>query len=303
MKDHARLVNTIPIIITIFFYLLLLGLFLRDAISGISFLVILLLSLFMLSIFIFLFRRKKTNRQQLPISLAILLLLFCYELPLLGFVTKTYVANVYVEPRPTIKGSGIFIVSVSYKPLDNMKSQQEVQKYLRNHTDLEVINVAKLTNEILYENKNNTIFEWLQLKKTPKEEMRENLKLYFGKEEARLTEYFKHDKAVGDSAGLSLLLTELIIKGELQNNLRLAITGAIDSEGNVLAIGGLREKLQNVKKYGFPFIIIPSENAKEAETLQRELKLNIEVFDVEHVEEAIKVINDLNEKYKKQMDN
>lgn len=128
--------------------------------------------------------------------------------------------------------------------------------------------------------------------------MRENLKLYFGKEEARLTEYFKHDKAGGDSAGLSLLLTELIIKGELQNGLRLAITGAVDGNGNVLAIGGLREKLQNVKKYGFPFMIIPSENAKEAEALQRELKLNIEVFDVDHVEEAIEVINDLNKKYR-----
>ncbi|MEK4523578.1 S16 family serine protease [Psychrobacillus sp. FSL W7-1457] len=286
-------------IITIVFYLLVLGLFLRDAIDGISYLVLLLLSLFMLIISIFIFRRKQKTKKQLTIALAILLLLFCYELPLLGFVTKTYVANLYVEPRQTVEGSGIFIVSVSYKPLDNMKSQQEVRKYLRNHPDLEVINVAKITNEILYENKNRTIFEWLQLKKTPKEEMRENLKLYFGKEEARLTEYFKHDKAIGDSAGLSLLLTELIIKGELQNDLRLAITGAIDAEGNVLAIGGLREKLQNVNKYGFPFIIIPSENAKEAETLQRELKLNIEVFDVEHVEEAIEVINDLNEKYKK----
>lgn len=253
----------------------------------------------MLTISIFIFRRKQKTKQQLTISLAILLLLFCYELPLLGFVTKTYVANLYVEPRQTVEGSGIFIVAISYKALDNMESKQEAQEYLRKYPDQEVITINKVRNEILYENKNRTIFEWLQLKKTPKEEMRENLKLYFGKEEARLTEYFKHDKGIGDSAGLSLLLTELIIKGELQNGLRLAITGAIDAEGNVLAVGGLREKLQNVKKYDFPFMIIPSENAKEAETLQRELKLNIEVIDVEHVDEAIEVINDLNEKYKK----
>lgn len=243
-------------------------------------------------------RRKHKTRKKFSISLAILLLLFCYELPLLGFVTKTYVANLYVEPRQTVEGSGIFIVAISYKPLDNMESKQEAQEYLRKYPDQEVITITKVTNDILYENKNRTIFEWLQLKKTPKEEMRENLKLYFGKEEARLTEYFKHDKAGGDSAGLSLLLTELIIKGELQNGLRLAITGAVDGNGNVLAIGGLREKLQNVKKYGFPFMIIPSENAKEAEALQRELKLNIEVFDVDHVEEAIEVINDLNKKYR-----
>ena len=299
MKDKAQSLNVIPIIITIVFYLLVLGVFLRDAIDGISFLVLLLLSLFMLTISIFIFRRKQKTKQQLTISLAILLLLFCYELPLLGFVTKTYVANLYVEPRQTVEGSGIFIVAISYKTLDNMESKQEAQEHLRKYSDQEVITITKVRNEILYENKNRTIFEWLQLKKTPKEEMRENLKRYFGKEEARLTEYFKHDKAIGDSAGLSLLLTELIIKGELQNGLRLAITGAIDAEGNILAVGGLREKLQNVKKYDFPFMIIPSENAKEAETLQRELKLNIEVFDVEHVEEAIEVINDLNEKYKK----
>lgn len=299
MKDKAQSLNVIPIIITIVFYLLVLGVFLRDAIDGISYLVLLLLSLFMLTISIFIFRRKQKTKQQLTISLVILLLLFCYELPLLGFVTKTYVAKLYIEPRQTVEGSGIFIVAISYKNLDNMESKQEAQEYLRKYPDQEVITITKVRNEILYENKNRTIFEWLQLKKTPKEEMRENLKLYFGKEEARLTEYFKHDKGIGDSAGLSLLLTELIIKGELQNGLRLAITGAIDAEGNVLAVGGLREKLQNVKKYNFPFMIIPSENAKEAETLQRELKLNIEVIDVEHVDEAIEVINDLNEKYKK----
>lgn len=280
------------------FYFLLLELFLREIIAGITFLVILLLSLIVLFLSLLVFRKKRKMRLKITISLIILSLLLCYELPLLGVVSKTHVADFYLEPSQTVEGSGIHIVSVGSIGLDNMKSDQEAREYLRKNHEEEIITITKLTNRILYGNKNRQILKLLHLQKSPKEKMRENLKLYFGKEEARLSEYFKHDEAIGDSAGLSLLLTELIIKGELQNSLRLAITGAIDAEGNVLAIGGLREKLQNVEKYGFPFMIIPSENAKEAEVIQRELNLNIEVFDVNHVEEAIEVIDTLNEKYR-----
>ena len=150
---------------------------------------------------------------------------------------------------------------------------------------------------MLYENKNRTILEWLNLNgKSPKEEMREHLKQYFGKEEQRLTDYFSRDRAVGDSSGLSLLLTELILMGGLQNDLPLAVTGKINGEGDVLAIGSLKEKIQIAEKAGFQFMIIPSENALEAVNLQKELKTTIEIFDVNHVDKAVELITYLNGK-------
>ncbi|WP_342577834.1 S16 family serine protease [Psychrobacillus sp. FSL K6-2843] len=296
--DKFRSLNVVQVILTIFFYLLFLILYLQDYIDGISFLLILLISLIVLSISMIVLRKKRATRRKIGISLSILLLLFCYELPLLGFISKTQVADVYLEPRQTVVGSGIYIVSVASIPLDNMESKQEAQEYLI-RTNEDFYKITKLTNQILYKEKNKTLLSWIHLnEKSPKDKMRENLKQYFGKEEVRLTDYFKHDQAIGDSSGLSLLLTELIIKGELQNRLKIAVTGAIDGDGNVSAIGGLKEKLQTADKYDFHFMIIPSENAKEAVAIQKELKLNMEVYDVEHVDGAVELINDLNEKYR-----
>lgn len=146
--------------------------------------------------------------------------------------------------------------------------------------------------------KNETLLQWLKVNsKSPKEEMRANLKQYFGKEEQRLTDFFNTDLAEGSSSGLSLLLTELIIRGELQNHLPIAVTGSINGDGDVSAIGLLKEKIQIAEKAGFQFMMIPSENAKEARKIQKELKTKIEIIDVGHVDEAVELINYLNDKY------
>ena len=44
-------------------------------------------------------------------------------------------------------------------------------------------------------------------------------------------------------------------------------------------------------------MIIPSENAEEVATIQKEIKANVEIFDVSHVDEAVQLIHDLNEKH------
>ena len=143
------------------------------------------------------------------------------------------------------------------------------------------------------------MLSWMGLnEKSPKEEMREHLREYFGKEEQRLTDYFNHDQTNGNSAGLAILLTELMINGTFQNNLPIAVTGTINGKGDVTAVGGIKEKIQIAEKSGFQFMIIPTENSKEAETSQKELHTNILIFDVDHVDEAVELINYLNEKYK-----
>lgn len=284
--------------LTLLFYLLFLFLYLQDVIDEISYLAILLISLLILSISIVVFRKKRTVRRKMTIPLSILLLLFCYELPLIGFATQSHIANIYFEPSETVERSGIFIISIEIETLKNMESKQAVQEQLtKEHKD--VLTIIKLTNPMIYKNKNRTLLSWLGLtERSPKEKMREDLREYFGKEEQRLTDYFKNDQATGNSAGLAILLTELMLNGTFQNHLPIAVTGAINGKGEVTAVGGIKEKIQIADKSGFQFMIIPSENSIEAETFQKELNTNIRIFDVKLVDEAVEQINSLNEKYK-----
>lgn len=235
-------------------------------------------------------------KRKVTISLAILLLLFCYELPLIGFASQSHIVDIYLEPRETVERSGIFIITIGTKTLNNMESKQAVQELLtKEHKD--VLTISELTNPMSYKNKNSTLLSWFG-QKSPKEKMREDLSEYFGKEEQRLTDYFKNDQSIGNSSGLALLLTELMINGTFQNQLPIAVTGAINGKGEVTAVGGIKEKIQIAEKSGFQFMFIPRENSKEADTFQKELNTNIRIFDVNHVDEAVEQINYMNEKYK-----
>jgi len=298
IQKAKRFSIILHISLTLIFYLLFLFLYLQDVIDEILYLAILLMSLLILSISIVVFRKKRTVRRKMTISLSILLLLFCYELPLIGFAGQSHIADIYFEPRETVERSGIFIISIEIETLNNMESKQAVQEQLtKEHKD--VLTIIELTNPMSYKNKNRTLLSWLGLnERSPKEKMREDLREYFGKEEQRLTDYFNYDQATGNSAGLAILLTELMINGTFQNHLPIAVTGAINGKGEVTAVGGIKEKIQIAEKSGFQFMIIPSENSKEAETFQKELNTNIRIFNVNHVDEAVEQINYLNEKYK-----
>ncbi|MGE7602564.1 S16 family serine protease [Peribacillus sp. NPDC097675] len=234
----------------------------------------------------------------MTISLSILFLLFCYELPLIGFAVQSHIADIYHEPSETVERSGIYIIGIDVETLNNMESKQAVRDQLTNeHKD--VLTITEINNSMSYTNKNRTLLSWFGLNaKSPKEKMREDLREYFGKEEQRLTDYFHNDHATGNSAGLAILLTELIINGTFQNHIPIAVTGAINGKGEVTAVGGIKEKIQIAEKSGFQFMIIPSENGKEAETFQKELHANIRILDVNQVDEAVKQINYLNDIYK-----
>lgn len=297
--ELAKCFSTIfHIPLTLLFYLLFLFLYLQDVIDEISYLAILLISLLILSVSILVFRNKRTVRRKMTISLSILFLLFCYELPLIGFAVQSHIADIYYEPSETVERSGIYIIGIGVETLNNMKSKQAVQEQLtKEHKD--VLTITELTNSMIYTNKNRTLLSWFGLdERSQKEKMREDLREYFGKEEQRLTDYFNYDQAQGNSAGLAIILTELIINGDFLNHIPIAVTGAINGKGEVTAVGGIKEKIQIAEKSGFQFIIIPSENGKEAETFQKELHANIRIINVNQVDEAVKQINYLNEEYK-----
>lgn len=80
--------------------------------------------------------------------------------------------------------------------------------------------------------------------------------------------------------------------------MEFGVTGALNSSGDVMAIGGIKEKMIISEENGLRFIILPTSNAQEAEFVKEEQDLNLEVIPVNHIEQAINIISELNKKNK-----
>ncbi len=91
----------------------------------------------------------------------------------------------------------------------------------------------------------------------------------------------------GPSAGITM---SLAIYSALMNrpvNGKLAMTGEVTLKGNVLAIGGLKEKLLAAKNAGMAKVFVPSENRKNVEELEAEITDGLEIIYVSHMDEVI----------------
>lgn len=70
----------------------------------------------------------------------------------------------------------------------------------------------------------------------------------------------------------------------------VAMTGEITIRGDVLPIGGLKEKLLAAKRMGIMEVIIPSENRKDFDELKDNIKEGLKVNYVKHMDEVIKLM-------------
>ena len=72
----------------------------------------------------------------------------------------------------------------------------------------------------------------------------------------------------GPSAGaaITLALYSLFINKKIKND--VALTGEINLQGNITAIGGLEEKMEGAKKNGIKHVLIPKENIKDIEKIK-----------------------------------
>ncbi|KQL54385.1 hypothetical protein AN964_13355 [Heyndrickxia shackletonii] len=281
-------------VLTIIFYLLFLLLYLQDVINEFVFVCILFLSLIILLINLIVFRKQRVNKRKITIATFIIFLLFLYEFPLaLIYNPPTYLANIYKQPSEVLEGSGIFLVGVSQLNLTEKSKQDVIELLSKQQAD--VLSVEEVDNKMKYSSKNSQILKWLHLQKEPIKQMGENVNQYLGQEEEFVSSFTKQSDNAGNSAGLGLALSGHIKNGDFQNRLHIAVTGAINENGEVLSIGYMKEKIQIVEKTRIPFMIIPSENAEQAAAIQKELKANVEIFDVAHVNEAIQLIQHLND--------
>ena len=98
----------------------------------------------------------------------------------------------------------------------------------------------------------------------------------------------------GDSAGLAMTLGSFIELQDISNNIPVAVTGAIDSEGKVQAVGAIEEKVAISVMDGFEYLIVPSVNFDEAQLALEKLNKKLSIIPVSSIEEAKSAIRDIN---------
>ena len=72
-------------------------------------------------------------------------------------------------------------------------------------------------------------------------------------------------------------------------NREIAMTGEVTITGQVLAIGGLKEKLLAAHRAGIKHVLIPKENEKDLTDIPEKVKNDIKITTVKHADEALKI--------------
>ncbi|MDA8158374.1 MAG: endopeptidase La [Deltaproteobacteria bacterium] len=92
----------------------------------------------------------------------------------------------------------------------------------------------------------------------------------------------------GPSAGITMAtsLISAVLKKPVRKD--IAMTGEITLRGNVLPIGGLKEKSLAALRAGIKTILIPERNKKDLEDISPLVKKNLKFIPVRHMDEVIK---------------
>jgi ATP-dependent Lon protease len=96
-------------------------------------------------------------------------------------------------------------------------------------------------------------------------------------------------KKDGPSAGITLLvaLASLLTGRHVRGP--LAMTGEITLRGQVLPVGGIKEKVLAAHRAGIEEIILPTRNEKDLEEVPEEVREALKVHVVDHVRDAIRI--------------
>ena len=93
----------------------------------------------------------------------------------------------------------------------------------------------------------------------------------------------------GPSAGIGMVTS--IVSAITDNPVRrdVAMTGEVTLTGQVLPIGGLKEKLLAAHRAGIKQVIIPKENEKDLADMPKKITDDIKITPVEHADEVLKI--------------
>ncbi len=92
----------------------------------------------------------------------------------------------------------------------------------------------------------------------------------------------------GPSAGIAMCTTIVSVFTGIPVKKNVAMTGEVTLRGRVLAIGGLKEKLLAALRGGITTVLIPQENVKDLEEIPDNVKKELTIIPVSHVDEVLK---------------
>lgn len=111
--------------------------------------------------------------------------------------------------------------------------------------------------------------------------------------------YTKHDIHVhvpegatpkdGPSAGISMCIALISALAKIPVKADVAMTGEITLRGEILPIGGLKEKLLAALRGGIKTVIIPEENQKDLKEMPKNITNHLSLKPVRWVDEALKI--------------
>ncbi len=93
----------------------------------------------------------------------------------------------------------------------------------------------------------------------------------------------------GPSAGVGMVTSIVSMLTNIPVRRDVAMTGEVTLRGNVLAIGGLKEKLLAALRGGIKTVLIPLDNMKDLPDIPDNVKNGLEIIPVESVSEVLKV--------------
>ena len=71
----------------------------------------------------------------------------------------------------------------------------------------------------------------------------------------------------------------------------IAMTGEVSLRGNVMPIGGLKEKLMAAERAGVKKVLIPKDNQEDLKDVPDEIKEKLEIIPVNDVKEVLTTLN------------
>ena len=93
----------------------------------------------------------------------------------------------------------------------------------------------------------------------------------------------------GPSAGIAMVTSIVSSITKIPVNRKIAMTGEVTVTGQVLAIGGLKEKLLAAHRAGIKHVLIPKDNEKDLVDIPKKVREDIKISVVDNVDEVLKL--------------
>ncbi len=93
----------------------------------------------------------------------------------------------------------------------------------------------------------------------------------------------------GPSAGIAMVTSIVSSITEIPVDRNIAMTGEVTITGQVLPIGGLKEKLLAAHRAGIKHVLIPKENEKDLTDIPKKVKEDIKITAVKVVEDVLRI--------------